>query len=212
MVVNNRPAAAKGLTARATLYDPDGSQKYDRTVTGVAVDGDRAHGTPLTLPSSVSGLSRTYLLRLVLTDADGTEVSRNVYWLSTRPDTLDWNGTTWYHTPTTSYADMKGLSTMAQAPVTATATTRASDGTSTTTVTLRHGGSGKTPALLTDVHLVDERGKPVLPVRWSDNEVSLWPGESVTLTATYRTADLRGSAPSVRVSGWNTPERTVPAA
>ncbi|MET8566307.1 sugar-binding domain-containing protein [Streptomyces flaveolus] len=212
VVVNNRPAAAKGLTARATLYNPDGAQKYDRTVTGVAVDGDGAHGTPLTLPSSVSGLSRTYLLRLVLTDADGTEVSRNVYWLSTRPDTLDWNGTTWYHTPTTSYADMKGLASMARVPVTATATTRASDGMSTTTVTLRHGGTGKTPALLTDVHLVDERGKPVLPVRWSDNEVSLWPGESVTLTATYRTAGLRGSAPSVRVSGWNTPERTVPAA
>ncbi|GGY88405.1 beta-mannosidase [Streptomyces olivaceoviridis] len=212
VVVNNRPAAAKGLTARATLYDPDGTQKYDRTVTGVAVDGGGAHGTPLTLPSSVSGLSRTYLLRLVLTDAHGTEVSRNVYWLSTRPDTLDWDGTTWYHTPTTSYADMKGLASMAQVPVTATATTRSSDGTATTTVTLRHSGSGKTPALLTDVHLVDGRGRPVLPVRWSDNEVSLWPGESVTLTATYRTADLRGSAPGVRVSGWNTPERTVPAA
>lgn len=212
VVVNNRPAAAKGLTARATLYDPDGTQKYDRTVTGVTVDGGGAHGTPLTLPSSVSGLSPTYLLRLVLTDADGTEVSRNVYWLSTRPDTLDWNGTTWYHTPTTSYADMKGLTSMAQVPVAATAATRASDGMSTTTVTLRHNGSGRTPALLTDVHLVDERGRPVLPVRWSDNEVSLWPGESVTLTATYRTADLRGSAPGVRVSGWNTPERTVPAA
>ncbi|MGW3464308.1 exo-beta-D-glucosaminidase, partial [Streptomyces olivaceoviridis] len=212
VVVNNRPAAAKGLTARATLYDPDGTQKYDRTVTGVAVDGGGAHGTPLTLPSSVSGLSRTYLLRLVLTDAHGTEVSRNVYWLSTRPDTLDWDGTTWYHTPTTSYADMKGLASMAPVPVTATATTRSSDGTATTTVTLRHSGSGRTPALLTDVHLVDGRGRPVLPVRWSDNEVSLWPGESVTLTATYRTADLRGSAPGVRVSGWNTPERTVPAA
>ncbi|MFI1837148.1 glycoside hydrolase family 2 protein [Streptomyces olivaceoviridis] len=212
VVVNNRPAAAKGLTARATLYDPDGTQRYDRTVTGVAVDGSGAHGTPLTLPSSVSGLARTYLLRLVLTDAHGTEVSRNVYWLSTRPDTLDWDGTTWYHTPTTSYADMKGLASMAPVPVTATATTRSSDGTATTTVTLRHGGSGRTPALLTDVHLVDGRGKPVLPVRWSDNEVSLWPGESVTLTATYRTADLRGSAPAVRVSGWNTPERTVPAA
>ncbi|MEU2780179.1 hypothetical protein ABZ646_47210, partial [Streptomyces sp. NPDC007162] len=53
--------------------------------------------------------------------------------------------------------------------------------------------------------------KPVLPVRWSDNEVSLWPGESSTLTATYRTADLHGSAPQVRVSGWNAVERTVPA-
>ncbi len=58
---------------------------------------------------------------------------------------------------------------------------------------------------------MDGQGKPVLPVRWSDNQVSLWPGESVTLTATYRTADLHGAAPRVRVSGWNTPERTVPA-
>ncbi|MGW7821088.1 glycoside hydrolase family 2 protein [Streptomyces puniciscabiei] len=212
VVVNHRHASATGLTARATLFDPDGTQRYDRTAGGLAVNGDGAHGTALTLPSSVRGLPSTYLLRLVLTDADGKEVSRNVYWLSTRPDTLDWSGTTWYYTPTTSYADLTGLAGMARVPVSVTAATQSSDGTSTTTVTLRRSGSGRTPALLTDVHLVDARGRPVLPVRWSENEVSLWPGESVTLTATYRTADLHGSAPGVRVSGWNTPERTVPAA
>ncbi|MFI9248490.1 glycosyl hydrolase 2 galactose-binding domain-containing protein [Streptomyces sp. NPDC053069] len=212
VVVNHRHASATGLSAHATLYDPDGTQRYDKTVTGLTVSGDGAHGTVLALPSSVSGLSSTYLLRLVLTDADGKEVSRNVYWLSTRPDTLDWNGTTWYYTPTTSYADLKGLASMARVPVSATAATESSEGTSTTTVTLRNTGGGATPALLTDVHLVDGQGKPVLPVRWSDNEVSLWPGESVTLTATCRTADLHGSAPGVRVSGWNTPQITVPAA
>ncbi|MFE1313764.1 exo-beta-D-glucosaminidase [Streptomyces sp. NPDC058755] len=212
VVVNNRHAAAGGLTARATLFNPDGTQKYDKTVTGVTVNGDGAHGTALTLPASVSGLSSTYLLRLTLTGADGKEVSRNVYWLSTKADKLDWAKTDWYHTPTTGYADLKGLASMAQAPVSATASTESSGGRSTTTVTLRNTGSGRTPSLFTDVHLVDAQGKPVLPVRWSDNEVGLWPGESVTLTATYRTADLHGSAPGVRVSGWNTPEQTVPAA
>jgi exo-1,4-beta-D-glucosaminidase len=160
----------------------------------------------------VSGLSTTYLARLVLTDSTGKEVSRNVYWLSTEPDTLDWANTDWYYTPTTSYADLNGLSSMDRVPVSATASTVSSGGTSTTTVTLRNTGSGKTPSLLTDAHLVDAQGKPVLPVQWSDNEVALWPGESVTLTATYRTSDLHGSAPQVRVSGWNTPEGTVPAA
>lgn len=211
VVVNRRPAPASGLTARATLFDPDGRQTYDRTVTGLAVRGDGAHGTALTLPSTVPGRSSTYLLRLTLTDAGGREVSRNVYWLSTRADTLDWAHTDWYHTPTTSYADLRGLSSMARVPVAATASTRSAGGTSTTTVTVRNAGTGRTPSLLTDVHLVDAHGRPVLPVRWSDNEVGLWPGESVTLTATYRTADLHGSAPRVRVSGWNTPERTVPA-
>ena len=212
VVVDNRHSAASGLTVRATLFNPDGTQKYDRTVTGVRVSGDGAHSTPLTLPAAVSGLSTTYLVRLTLTDASGKEVSRNVYWLSAKPDTLDWSHTDWYYTPTTSYADLKGISAMAQVPVSATASTDASGETATTTVTVRNTGSGKTPSLLTDVHLVDASGKPVLPVQWSDNEVSLWPGETVTLTATYRTADLHGSVPRVRLSGWNTPERTVPAA
>ncbi|MFF4717359.1 exo-beta-D-glucosaminidase [Streptomyces eurythermus] len=211
VVVNNRTAAVRGLTARATLFDPDGTRRFDRSAGGVAVNGGGAHATALTLPSSVDGPARTHLLRLVLTDAAGREVSRNVYWLSTRPDTLDWSDTTWYYTPTTEYADLTGLASMARVPVSATAVTRASEGTSTTTVTLRHHGRGTTPALLTDVDVVGAEGRPVLPVRWSDNQVSLWPGESVTLTATYRTADLRGSAPSVRVSGWNTPQTTVPA-
>ncbi|MGW2235937.1 glycoside hydrolase family 2 protein [Streptomyces sp. NPDC001759] len=212
VVVDNRHTAASGLNVRATLFDPDGTQRYDKTVTGVNVHGDGAHTTALTLPSSVSGLAKTYLLRLTLTDGSGKEVGRNVYWLSTEPDTLDWAHTDWYYTPTTGYADLKGLASMAQVPVSATASTVSSAGTSTTTVTLRNTGGGRTPSLLTDVHLVDARGRPVLPVRWSDNEVSLWPGESVTLTVRYRTADLHGSAPRLRVSGWNTPEHTVPAA
>ena len=212
VVVDNRHSAASGLTVRATLFDPDGTQKYDRTVTGVKVSGDGAHSTALTLPASSTGLASTYLVRLTLSDSSGKEVSRNVYWLSTRPDTLDWSHTDWYYTPTTSYADLTGLRAMAQVPVSATASTDASGETATTTVTLRNAGSGKTPALFTDVHLVDAQGKPVLPVEWSDNEVGLWPGETVTLTATYRTADLHGSVPRVRVSGWNTPERTVPGA
>lgn len=214
VVVNNRSASARQLTARATLFNTDGTRKYDKKVPGVKVSGGGAHSTALTLPSpaSVSGLSTTYLVRLTLTDASGKEVSRNVYWLSSKPDTLDWAHTDWYYTPTTSYADLKGLNSMAQAPVSATASTEAGPhGTSTTTVTVRNSGKGKAPSLLTDVHLVDSAGKPVLPVQWSDNEVSLWPGESTTLTATYRTADLHGSAPRVRVSGWNTPERTVAA-
>ncbi|MFJ8137725.1 glycosyl hydrolase 2 galactose-binding domain-containing protein [Streptomyces sp. NPDC096013] len=214
VVVNNRNAPARQLTARATLFNTDGTRKYDKEVPGVKVSGGGAHSTALTLPapSSVRGLSTTYLVRLTLTDASGKEVSRNVYWLSGRPDTLDWAHTDWYYTPTTSYADLKGLDSMARTPVSATASTEAGPGgTSTTTVTVRNSGKGKTPSLLTDVHLVDSAGRPVLPVRWSDNDVSLWPGESTTLTATYRTADLHGSVPRVRVSGWNAPELTVPA-
>ncbi|MFE3182679.1 exo-beta-D-glucosaminidase [Streptomyces violascens] len=211
-VVNSRPDAASGLTARVSLFNLDGTRKYDRTVTGVKVGGNGASTTALTLPAPVGGLSTTYLAKLVLSDGSGKEVSRNVYWLSTEPDTLDYAHTDWFHTPTTAYADLKGLAAMPRATVSASGatTTVGADGTSTTTVTVRNTGPGLTPALLTDVHLVNTSGTPVLPVRWSDNQVSLWPGESTTLTATYRTADLHGSAPMLRVSGWNTATATLP--
>ncbi|GAA2461281.1 hypothetical protein GCM10010388_61150 [Streptomyces mauvecolor] len=180
-------------------------------MTGVKAGDNGASTTALTVPASVSGMSTTYLAKLVLSDGTGKEVSRNVYWLSARPDTLDYAHTDWFHTPTTAYADLKGLAAMPRAAVSASgATTVGADGTSTTTVTVRNTGSGLTPALLTDVHLVNASGTPALPVRWSDNQVSLWPGESTTLTATYRTADLHGSAPMLRVSGWNTATATVP--
>ena len=91
--------------------------------------------------------------------------------------------------------------------MTVTATTSSADnpdGTTTTTVILRNTSTGKVPAFYVDAHVVGTGGVPVLPIRWNDNAVSLWPGESTTLTATYRTADLHGATPSVRISGWNT--------
>ena len=44
---------------------------------------------------------------------------------------------------------------------------------------------------------------------WNDNDVTLWPGESETLTATYSSADLQGATPVVSVSGWNVPKIDV---
>jgi exo-1,4-beta-D-glucosaminidase len=42
-----------------------------------------------------------------------------------------------------------------------------------------------------------------LPVLWEDNYISLMPGETREVTATYRASELGGAKPSVEVSGWN---------
>ena len=210
VVVNSRPGAASGLTVRVNLYNPDGTERFAQTVTGLNVNGGGARTTALTVPSPISGLATTYLAKLVLSDSAGREVSRNVYWLSTRADVIDWANNDWYYVPTTQYADLRGLSSLAQAPLSATATTSSAGAESTTTVTLRNTGTGRTPAFYVDARVVGTAGRPVLPIRWTDNAVSLWPGESVTLTGTYRTADLGGADPSVRISGWNVATQTIP--
>ncbi|GAA1531861.1 carbohydrate-binding protein [Dactylosporangium maewongense] len=211
VVVNQRHGSASGLTAKVNLYNPDGTEVFAQTSASLTVPGDGGRATALTVPSSISGIASTYLARLVLLDSSGAEVSRNVYWLSTAADTVDWANNDWYYAPTTSYANLKGLSGMAQVPVSATASSTEAGGVTTTTVTLRNTSTGKTPAFYVDAHVVGAAGKPVLPIQWNDNEISLWPGESKTLTAKYRTSDLAGAAPSVRVSGWNVATQTVPA-
>jgi exo-1,4-beta-D-glucosaminidase len=208
VVVNSQPAAVTGLSVEANLYNLDGSLKSTSTRSNLTAAGDGGKVTAVTLPA-VSGLSTTYLARLVLKDAAGREVSRNVYWLSTKNDVIDWANNDWYYVPTTSYADLTGLNRLAPVDVAATTSSVSSDGTTTTTVTLTNRGAGPTPALLVDTHVLGAGGAPALPVRWSDNEVSLWPGESKTVTATYRTAELHGAAPAVRVTGWNVPTKTV---
>ncbi|WP_197048410.1 discoidin domain-containing protein [Streptosporangium roseum] len=205
VVVNSTHAAAPGLTVKTDVYNLDGTSKYTDTTT-VTAPADGGKVTAVTIPA-ITGLSSTYLVRLTLSDASG-EIDRNVYWLSTSADVIDWANNDWYYVPTTSYADLKGLTGMAQAPLSVTAATPSAG---TTTVTVTNTGTGKIPAFYLDAHVVNAAGRPVLPIRWSDNAISLWPGESKTLTATYHAADLNGSAPSVRVTGWNTATQTVPA-
>jgi exo-1,4-beta-D-glucosaminidase len=73
-------------------------------------------------------------------------------------------------------------------------------------VKLTNNGTGPVPAFFVTATLRDAKGAPVAPVSWSDNEVSLWPGESLTLTATSQT----GSAPlTVDVAGVNVAKKTV---
>jgi exo-1,4-beta-D-glucosaminidase len=50
-----------------------------------------------------------------------------------------------------------------------------------------------------------------VPVFWNDNDITLWPGESETLHATYRRSALRGASPVVSVSGFNVAAVDVPA-
>jgi exo-1,4-beta-D-glucosaminidase len=203
VVVNSGASAASGLTVKTDVFNTDGTSKYTNTST-VTVPADGGKATAVTVPT-ISGLSTTYLVRLSLL-RDGQEIDRNVYALSTADDVIDWDNNDWYYVPTTGYANLTGLNSLAQAPITATAT---SPSPGNVTVTIRNAGTGKIPAFMLDAHVVNASGKPVLPIQWSDNAISLWPGESKTLTATYRASDLSGAA-SVRVSGWNTSTLTVP--
>jgi exo-1,4-beta-D-glucosaminidase len=209
MLVNHALVDADGLQALIRVRDLDGTVRYARRLQDIDLAGNSARQL-VTLPA-VAGLSRTYFIELELAAADRKPISRNVYWLSTQPDELDWTHSNWYLTPVTQYADLTALQSLPIATSQVRATLRRQGGDATVTVTLTTPASSRAVALFQHVSIRRSAGgKPVLPILWSDNDVTLWPGESVTVTAQF-TAQGTG-APVVEVSGWNAPTQSVPVA
>jgi len=144
----------------------------------------------------IEGLSDTWFLSLKLEDPSDDMVSQNFYWLSSAPETLEWDKGTWYTTPTKTFANYTAL--QALPPVTLKVTPKSGDGTTTVSV------SNPTKSLAFAVRLKvksDASGEEILPVFWEDNYFSLSPGESREITATY--APLAKGKAIVEVEGWN---------
>jgi len=182
--------------------------RYEKHLQGIDLAGNRTRQLE-TLPT-VAGLSPTYFIELELSSADGKPVSRNVYWLSTRADVLDWAKSNWYLTPLTQYGDLTALKSLPAATSEIHATTTHDGHEDVTTVTLSVPASSPAVALFQHVSIKrGVHGDLALPIRWTDNDITLWPGESVTLTARY--ASQGTAEPVVEVSGWNVPARSVPA-
>lgn len=203
-VVNSTLTDRAGLTATATLYNlPDLSQKFtvSAPVTATANAGVQA----LTIPA-VTGLSTTYLIRLQLKDSGGAKVSDNLYWYSTTPDTLS-NKSNWYRTTPKNSANLTGLNSLPSNPsLTASVAGTASGA----TITLTNTHATNLAFFVRPEVTAGNGGHEVVPVTYSDNYVSLWPGESVAINASYLAADLGGQAPYLRVRGYNVPTTSIP--
>jgi hypothetical protein len=211
-------ATVSGLSVEANVYGIDGTRLDHQTASGVSLAGQEVRNDVLT-PNVPTGAARTYFVELLLRRA-GQVVDRNVYWLSTKPDVVDWDATIGNPQATMSqYADLTQLQSLAPARIGANAGSRTQGDETVTHVTITNTSSTPTVGFLlrADVRRgsasgdADPGDNEVLPIAWSDNDITLWPGESQTLTATYRTADLRGRAPVVSVFGQNAAATTVPA-
>jgi exo-1,4-beta-D-glucosaminidase len=198
-VVNSYYRAFSGYQVTAQVYNLDLTEKFSKK-RRLDIPADSSNRV-FVLPK-LEGLTTTYFLRLRLEDGAGKTVSSNFYWLSTQPDVFDWNASTWYYTPLSSYADFKELKDLPRVKL---------------DLAVRHGREGadeldsitlKNPTLHLAffVHLRILRksdGSEIAPVLWEDNDFELMPGETRSLTARYPPSELEGSRPAVAVGGWN---------
>ena len=136
-----------------------------------------------TLPP-VAGDGRLHFIGLTLRDKDGAEVDRQVTWMQ--------RDCKWHELlkvePTRLALSVKDQS----------------HDTNETTYHLLVENKSKIPAVNASMSiLAGDRGAEVLPCFWSDNAVTLLPGESRQLNVTFRNSLLDGKKPHLIAEGWN---------
>ena len=204
------------VSVEAKVYDTSGKVLDDQGVSGLSLAPQQVRNSVLKPKVPTSAPGNVYFVEL-LVKQDNQIVDRNVYWESTtKQDTVDWSATLGNPQATmTQYADLTGLKSLAPAKVSATASTTAAAGPDgadrVTKVTVTNTSTTPTVGffLRADVRRGTVGGaeqpgdNQVTSTLWDDNDITLWPGESQTLTVTWKSSDLKGATPVVSLSGWN---------
>ncbi len=200
--VNDLPESIDGLTACIRVFDINTNVLLEQQ-TPVSAGPDSSTRV-ISIPEDLE-LSSTWFLDLRLLNQDGSEVGNNFYWLSTKPDVLDYEAETgaWqFYTPSKEYADFTLLKQLPQIELKVDCRFETRDDVTTATVKLINDSSQI--AFFNELAIRGKRSDAtILPVFWEDNYISLLPGECRTVTATFGVPDLGDDQPVVHLNGWN---------
>jgi exo-1,4-beta-D-glucosaminidase len=192
-VTNDDYNTHSGLTATVDVLNFNLSSAYHNTF---AVTAGPASSTAVVKLPTIANLSTTYFINLRLTDSSNNVVSRNFYWYSTTADAVK-NACKWYYCGASKSANMTSLATLPMITVTHTD----SVGANAVNTTLTNSNSSL--AFLVRARVLDNAGTELLPVWWTDNYITLLPGESRTLTASYFNNAAPPSGATVHLDGFN---------
>ena len=199
-VVNGYDRAFPGVSVKATIYDINAKEKASQDATlDIAADSS----VRVLQLKPVDGISPTYFLKLELHDASGRLVSDNFYWLSTKPDVLDWaKKFEEVYTPQSAYADLSGLNTLPKAELTVQSSISQDGKNQAVHVFLENPGSSL--AFMVHLRVAKTRdGEDAVPIFWDDNYFSLLPGEKRQATAQFDSSQAAGGKLLLTVDGWN---------
>ncbi len=145
-----------------------------------------------------------------LQDASGNLVSDNFYWLSTKPDTMDWkHKKDTVYTPQKDFADLTGLNSLPQVKLEVDAAAHDMGG-ATSTIHLQVKNTSNSVAFMVHPRLtMGPDGDDLVPIFWDDNYFSLLPGEEKTVVASFLKSDLAGQQPFLYIDGYNVSPTSV---
>ena len=209
-VVSQTLTEQEGLRVRVRIYDLDGHIRLDRSANNIHVSyGGAVHA--LTLPR-LQNITSTYFVRCDLFDRLGKTLVENVYWQSTADDDiggyLDNNVDD--NRPldpkrVISWADFTALNSMPKVQLQVVGTTVQRNNRNKDEVRVTLHNPSKHIAFFERVEITDDRdGNELLPILYSDNYITIFPGQTVLISGTYNHMLNHGGPAWLRVEGYNT--------
>lgn len=178
-LLNTTVEAVSNLTVKAEIFNREGKKLWKQSAQANAEASQVKDIFAVPVPSEVSGV---YFLKLSLWNGQKTELTRNIYWLTTTPK--DYR--TLHELPKSS-PDIK--------------TTFTKDGNTYTGKTVFTADAHI--SFFNRIKLFDKQtGKRILPVHYSDNYITLMPGDQQTVTFSFQ-SELPESQIEVIVEGFN---------
>jgi hypothetical protein len=180
-VINTTTMPQSNLVVTAKVYSLTNATLLAASKTENVAADSSTHSLKLDLAQYIQ--NDVVLVKLDLKDSTGKVLSENLYWLAAKPSTY------------------RALDKLPRVTLQATATSHVVAGTVHLTVQLSN------PAAVASLEskltlILAESGKRILPAYYSDNYISLLPGEKKTIEIEYPLKGHEGAA-QINLRGWN---------
>jgi len=198
-LINDTLTCREDLTAEIQIFDLYAKKIFQDSKT---VRSEPQSSQKILALPELPDITSTYFLNLRLSTKDGEHIVSNFYWLSTRPDILDYEAKVdpWeYYTPSRQYADFTLLNTLPATTIEVQQELMTEGDNNLLSVELKN--TGQSVAFAVEINVIDNNtGDAVVPIFWQDNYITLLPDESNTVKAVWAKdiSDIR-----LDIQGWN---------
>ena len=198
-VSNDDVTGIENYNAQVTLYDVNSKVIFEKKETVNL--GENDFKELINLPE-LKGKNEVYFLDMKLKNSSGNLISDNFYWLATKKDLMAWDEYVWFYTPQKQYADFTKINSMGKVDISAEKEIVQQGDEWEVKVTVSN--PSEKLAFFIELNAVKKSdGSSILPVFWSDNYISLAPGESKTLSLKFYNKDIGNDTPEIKIQGIN---------
>jgi exo-1,4-beta-D-glucosaminidase len=196
-IVNDRLKTFMKLKIDIKVYDINSDLIYTKKLYADA----KANSSQKIIDLPDFKQNTVYFLSIVTTKNADT-LDNNFYWLSAKPDVMDYQKTNWFVTPQKKFADYTGLNKLPKGDIAVSYRKIMKANKTDFVVSLKN----KTNKIQFFIQVLIEDKKTlnvILPVLWTDNYISLLPNEKREIRGSIPNKALIGKNAVIKIESWS---------